>query len=94
LPDGLAGPLRRTAGPCEPFACDEFVGRVADRTRGSHQGARREARAVIATLVEALPQTEVDDLRAALSGDYRGPFGDAVDVPVDRDDRVALTARP
>ena len=84
LPVGLAGPLERSTGPCEPFACDEFVGRVADRTRGTRETARRDARAVIATLAEALPQTEVDYLRAALSDDYRGLFGDAVDVRAHR----------
>ena len=80
LPPGLAGPLKRAEGAAEPFACDEFVTRVAQRTRIGRDEARANARAVIATLVAALPETEVDYVRAALSDDYRGLFGDAVAV--------------
>jgi RND superfamily putative drug exporter len=88
LPDGLRESLRRAEGSCEPFGCDEFVDRVARRARVSRPQAREDARAVIATLLEALPPTEVDYVRAALSDDYRGLFGDAVDVPAERFERV------
>jgi uncharacterized protein (DUF2267 family) len=54
----------------EAFPYDEFIGRVAERAGASPSDARAGARAVIATLVDALPEEEVDYLMAALSPDY------------------------
>jgi uncharacterized protein (DUF2267 family) len=60
-----------------PFDADEFVRRVARRTGDAPEVARDEARVVLTTLAEALPATEVDYVRAALSDDFRPLLGDA-----------------
>jgi uncharacterized protein (DUF2267 family) len=59
------------------FPYDEFVDRVAGRVGTSPADAAAGARAVIATLAEALPAAEVDYLRAALSPDYAALFEEA-----------------
>jgi putative drug exporter of the RND superfamily len=71
LPEGLAVEMEQRDGKGEAFPCDEFVQRVADRGGVSVDSARDDARAVLATLTAALPATEVDYVRAALSDDYR-----------------------
>jgi RND superfamily putative drug exporter len=71
----------------EAFPHDEFVDRVAERAGTSRTEARAGARAVIATLVEALPDEEVDYLMAALSPDYTALFSEAA-APEPEPDRA------
>jgi uncharacterized protein (DUF2267 family) len=78
LPAELVGELEVAPQRREAFGCEEFVARVAERAQVSRRIARADARAVIATVIEALPQEEIDYLRAALSDDYRPLFGDGV----------------
>ena len=54
----------------ESFSAEEFVQRVADRTETEPDKARGGVRAVFVTLREAVPDREIDDLRAQLSRDY------------------------
>lgn len=70
LPPSLAGALDEAEG-CEPFDADAFVARVARRRGVEPAVARGEAHAVLRSLVELLPATEIDYVRAALSEDYR-----------------------
>lgn len=79
LPDGLAPQLADgDATHGEVFGLEEFVARVARRSDTPPAAAWDDARAVIATVMEALPEEEVDYVRAALSEDYRPLFGDAM----------------
>lgn len=80
LPEELAEGVLANRCACEPFDAQEFVRRVAERTGVPEVAARENARAVLATLVHAVPQEEVDYLRAALSEDYRPLFGDVPDL--------------
>lgn len=75
LPDELAEPLQDPGG-CDPFGYDEFIDRVAERRGTDVRTAARGAGAVMATLREAVPGTELDYVRAALSEDYRPLLGD------------------
>ena len=75
LPDSLAEPLQDPAG-CDPFGYEEFIDRVAERQGVDVQAAARGAGAVMATLRETVPSTELDYVRAALSEDYRPLLGD------------------
>jgi RND superfamily putative drug exporter len=77
LPQELAEGIVIEKDRCSPFSAEEFVDRVATRAGLPREDARVDATAVIGTLVEALPQEEVDYIRAALSEDYRPLFGDA-----------------
>jgi putative drug exporter of the RND superfamily len=79
LPPEPATALGGAAARPEAFPYDEFVDRVAGRAGTSRADARAGARAVMATLAEALPAEEVDYLMAALSRDYAALFGDAVE---------------
>jgi RND superfamily putative drug exporter len=79
LPDGLMPDAGATRGG-EPFDAREFVARVAQRTGASTADAERDAHAVLTTVVAALPQEEVDYIRAVLSEDYR-PLLDGAGVP-------------
>jgi uncharacterized protein (DUF2267 family) len=74
LPPEPAAALGDAAARPEAFPYDEFVDRVAGRAGTSRTEARTGARAVIATLAEALPAEEVDYLRAALSREYAALF--------------------
>jgi RND superfamily putative drug exporter len=80
LPPEPATALDGAASRPEAFPYDEFIDRVAGRTGTSPADAGAGARAVIAILVEALPEEEVDYLRAALSPDYAALFGDAAEA--------------
>lgn len=82
LPDSLADVLDDPDG-CEPFGYDEFIGRVAEREGVSRQVAARHAASVMACLLEIVPETELDYVRAALSEDYRTLLGD-----VTREERI------
>ena len=77
LPAGLAAEMEQREGRAEAFPYDEFVRRVAVRGGVSVATARRDARAVLTTLTEALPETELDYVRASLSADYRALLGEA-----------------
>ena len=69
--------MEQREGRGEAFPYDEFVRRVAVRGGVSVATARRDARAVLTTLTEALPDTELDYVRASLSADYRALLGEA-----------------
>ena len=75
LPPGLAVEMQQRDGKGEAFPCEEFVRRVAGRGGVPIATAREDARAVLGALTEALPETEVDYVRAALSPDYRALLG-------------------
>ncbi len=76
LPPGLAAAMGQDAGAGEPFTSEEFVRRVAERTGTATDVAGADVRAVFATLAEAVPATELDYVRAALSADYRPLVGE------------------
>jgi putative drug exporter of the RND superfamily len=88
LPPQLASAMKSRGGG-EPLTRDEFIRRVADRSGTSTRSAREEAGAVLATLTDALSETEVEHLRAALSEDYLVLFGDD---PAPEDRRLATPA--
>ncbi|HWH92692.1 MAG TPA: MMPL family transporter [Baekduia sp.] len=71
LPQGLVPEPDGASSRGEPFDAEEFVARVARRSGVSPATAERDARAVLATVADALPQEEVDYIRAVLSDDYR-----------------------
>jgi len=75
LPPELAGVLDDVEAG-EPFGYDEFIARVAQRENADRTVAARDAGAVMACLLEIVPGTELDYLRAGLSEDYRPLFGD------------------
>ncbi|MFL5844229.1 MAG: MMPL family transporter [Solirubrobacteraceae bacterium] len=75
LPPELAATLRDPDG-CGPFGYDEFIDRVAERETVERPLAARDAAAVMACLLELVPGTEMDYVRAALSEDYRPLLGD------------------
>jgi RND superfamily putative drug exporter len=75
LPAELAGALREPEG-CEPFGYREFIDRVGEREDVDQPTAARDAAAVMAVLIEVVPATELDYVRAALSEDYRPLLGD------------------
>jgi RND superfamily putative drug exporter len=75
LPPEFAEVLEDPPG-CEPFGYDEFIARVAQREGVDRAVAARDAGAVAACLIEIIPGTELDYLRAGLSEDYRPLFGD------------------
>jgi uncharacterized protein (DUF2267 family) len=74
LPDRLRLPLERgkqsSGGKARGMSLDEFVGRVADREDASWEDALEHARAVFATLREALPDKEWSDVVAELPRAY------------------------
>ena len=78
MADVLAAELRppirrgreRSGGKAQRMSLDEFVGRIADREGVSYDEALEHARAVIATLREALPPKEFSDLLAQLPRGY------------------------
>ncbi len=69
LPPRLAAELTDPDG-CEPFDAEDFVRRVGERTGATPDLARDDANAVFLLLREALPPSEMDYVRAALSADY------------------------
>jgi RND superfamily putative drug exporter len=76
LPPEPAAALDGGASRPEAFPYAEFIDRIAERARASRPDAEAGARAVIATLADALPPEEVDYLMAALSRDYAALFGE------------------
>jgi uncharacterized protein (DUF2267 family) len=72
LPRALRAPLRdRDAGAAEPFGLDEFVRRLGDRAGVDPQRARTGARAVLATVHEAIGGGECHDVLARLPPEFR-----------------------
>jgi RND superfamily putative drug exporter len=69
LPRSLVAPLTDPAD-AEPFDAAEFVHRVAQRTDASDVEARRTTIAVLRAIVDVVPPTEFDYVRATLSEDY------------------------
>lgn len=59
-----------TGGKAQRFSLDEFIARVARRAQISEEQAHDAARAVFATLREAVPQKELSDVVAQLPRGY------------------------
>jgi uncharacterized protein (DUF2267 family) len=95
LPPELA-PWVATKGGAEGFDVDEFLRRVAERTRADLPGAERYARAVFLALAHTVSPDELADVEAELSKDYAPllPRGRWVDrLPLDEFlERVAARA--
>jgi uncharacterized protein (DUF2267 family) len=74
LPVELHDPLRRgdelSNGAARPMSLEQFVGRVAEREGVTPAQAQAHARAVFATLREAVSQKEFLDVTAQLPRDY------------------------
>jgi uncharacterized protein (DUF2267 family) len=70
LPEELAAPLLAADGSSEPFTYHEFVHRVAQRECVSSRSARDDASAVMATIAEVMPASEMEYVRASLPADY------------------------
>jgi uncharacterized protein (DUF2267 family) len=70
----LPGPLQDTLLPtkeeAEAFSFDEFVGRVAERSRHGSNLSESDVMAVIATLRDALPPGEFDDVLSQLPNEF------------------------
>lgn len=69
LPEELHAPLERgleRSREAVRMSLDEFVARVAEREGVTMEGALEHARAVFATLREALPSKEFSDLLSEL----------------------------
>ena len=83
LPGDLARALLEASEGRDVFASDVFVARVARRAHVSEDEAREDARAVFATLEEALPETELQYVRATLSADYAPLFDGQAETKTD-----------
>jgi uncharacterized protein (DUF2267 family) len=74
LPQQLREPLERgkanSGGKAQRISLDEFVGRIADRQGVVWEDALEHARAVFATLREAIPEKEWSDMWAELPRSY------------------------
>jgi RND superfamily putative drug exporter len=70
LPEDLSGPLLSAEGSSEPFGYHDFVRRVAQRECVSTRSAREDASAVMATIAEVMPASELEYVRASLPADY------------------------
>jgi uncharacterized protein (DUF2267 family) len=74
LPEEFHEPLRRgnelSNGAARRMSLDEFVRRIAEREGTTPDEAQEQARAVFATLREAVPEREFDDVVAQLPRDY------------------------
>jgi uncharacterized protein (DUF2267 family) len=74
LPEELREPLMRGMnsgrGKAQRMSLDEFVGRIADREQAAWEDALEHARAVFATLREAVPEKEWSDVMAQLPRAY------------------------
>jgi uncharacterized protein (DUF2267 family) len=96
LPPEVGDALRQADG-CEAFTFDEFATRVGARQATSATTARGDAIAVMATVAEMIPATELDYVRANLSEDYRPLLGDAAlpsEPVVPPSGPTAVVARP
>jgi uncharacterized protein (DUF2267 family) len=71
LPKPLQGLLRPPDETAEVFAADELVRRVGRHAGVDAPTAETGVRAVFATLHEALPGGEFDELTSQLSADFR-----------------------
>lgn len=71
LPEGVAASMLDAGeGRSAGFPFDEFVARVAERTGATEADARRQARAVGATLAAAVGEEELHDARSQLQDEY------------------------
>jgi uncharacterized protein (DUF2267 family) len=73
LPSELREPLAAAPETAEPFDAEEFVRRTAAREGRTPEQARRDARAVFATLKEDV--AAIERLRDRLPPDYQDLFG-------------------
>ncbi|MCW3047134.1 MAG: hypothetical protein JWO74_1418 [Solirubrobacterales bacterium] len=75
LPPELRGPLERgkalSNAAARPMSLDDFVRAIAEREGATPAEAREHARAVFATLREAVGDEELADVAAQLPDDYR-----------------------
>jgi uncharacterized protein (DUF2267 family) len=62
---------QRSGGKAQRMSLDEFVRRVGERERASYDDALEHARAVLATLREALPDKEFSDMLSQLPRGYQ-----------------------
>jgi uncharacterized protein (DUF2267 family) len=70
LPPELAAWLHKPDPDAHAFDADEFIRRVAERSRLDMAGAERAARAVFTALGHAVPGKELADVAAQLPRDY------------------------
>jgi uncharacterized protein (DUF2267 family) len=71
LPGPMQDDLLPTKEQAEAFGFDEFVRRVAERCRRDPTASKDAVEAVLATLREALPPGELDDLLSQLPRDFQ-----------------------
>ena len=69
LPGPMQDDLLPTEEQAEIFSFDEFVNRVAERCRRDPTASKDAVEAVLATLREALPPGEFDDILSQLTKD-------------------------
>lgn len=93
LPEALHPPLQRgkdqSNAAARPLSLDEFVAGIAEREGAPPAQAYEHARAVCATLREALSEKEFSDTAAQLPDDYR-----ALLAPQEAAARRRIRARP
>jgi uncharacterized protein (DUF2267 family) len=70
LPAPLQDALLPTTEEAEPFSFEEFVNRVAQRTRRDSIVSETAVEAVLATLRDAVTPDEFDDLLSQLPNDF------------------------
>jgi len=70
LPGPLQDILLPTKEEAEAFSFDEFVRRVAERTRHGSKPSESDVIAVIATLRDAVPPGEFDDVLSQLPNEF------------------------
>jgi uncharacterized protein (DUF2267 family) len=70
LPGPLQDALLPTSEQAEPFGFHEFVNRVAQRCRREPAAVKGAVDAVMATLREAVPPGELDDVLGQLPRDF------------------------
>jgi uncharacterized protein (DUF2267 family) len=77
LPAELRSLLTDVPEPAEPFAYDEFIGRVAERAGVDRDAAAEQARAVFTAIGAAVAPGEISDMVAQLPQDF-APLLEAV----------------
>lgn len=74
LPDQFGVEMRRTKPSANPVSLEDFYRQVAERRDVSEEQARAEARAVGNVLERAVPNEQLECVRAELSEDYAELF--------------------
>ena len=74
LPQELQPPLESPGGTGEPFGPDEFLRRVGEREGVAPATAEEHARAVLATVRDAVTSGQLDDVLSQLPEGYRELF--------------------